>query len=317
MHYYHKIKHIAIKFKDIYRIYKCFVYDFKYIGKYSLFSLSDTEDRSIAKIMLTMHGLEKGMSFSKKKANWGGERACYLAKQIEYHLIRYGHSQVIDIGLNILYAYTLDVNATKEPKYLNTVSQLLKEHRSSLSLNLGGVKKVNKPILNISYESIYELFRSRTSVRDFSDTPLLNEQISKAKDFAKLTPSACNRQTCKIYYFQDRILIKKIIDNQKGDQGWCYNCNTLFVITSNISYFNGTFERCEPYIDGGMFAMNFMIGLHVQNIASCYKMYIKEPKLEKEFRSLCKIPEYETPIVLILTGHYKEEGSFSPISYRL
>ena len=107
-----------------------------------------------------------------------------------------------------------------------------------------------------------------------------------------------------------------ILDLQLGDQGWCTNADTLFVRTGVATYFGGVYERHQAYIDGGLFAMNFIYGLHLQHIATCFKMFVRNPKVMKDFRKTCNIQENEIPIVLILAGHYSEESSECPVSSR-
>ena len=96
------------------------------------------------------------------------------------------------------------------------------------------------------------------------------------------------------------------------------NADTIFIVTANGSYFNSTYESKEAYIDGGMYAMNLCMGLHMLKIGSCFKMFIRTPKIEKEFKRICGLQENEIPIVLLLAGHYDEEHlNRQPISVRI
>lgn len=63
--------------------------------------------------------------------------------------------------------------------------------------------------------------------------------------------------------------------------------------------------------------MNFVWGLHLNHVATCFKMFVREPKREREFKKLADIPENEIPIVLIMAGHYKDEPVVSPKSARI
>ena len=47
-------------------------------------------------------------------------------------------------------------------------------------------------------------------------------------------------------------------------------------------------------------------------------MFLRSPKLEKQFRRACGIPSNEIPIVVLLAGHYPEENKYyTPMSVRL
>ena len=63
--------------------------------------------------------------------------------------------------------------------------------------------------------------------------------------------------------------------------------------------------------------MNFVYGLHLNHVATCFKMFVREPKREKEFKKLANIPENEIPIILILAGHYEDAQVVSPKSVRI
>lgn len=163
---------------------------------------------------------------------------------------------------------------------------------------------------------IEEFFASRHSVRDFSDEEVTDGEIAEAMRIARMTPTACNRQTSKVYAFRDKGIRDRIIDLQLGDQGWCGNASVLFLITGNQSFFGGAAEREQVYIDGGLFAMNFVWGLHLARVASCFKMFVRNPSLQRKLYRVLDIPGNEVPIVLVLAGHYKREPLLRPASYR-
>lgn len=292
-----------------------FFYDLMQCLKHS-FLLNNTEEKSKALISISMHSLEKGLCFSKKKENWGGEKSIYLTRLLREHIKVYGKCDVVVVALNVLNAYLADDSSLNSFTLRSEINELLDENKSDLRPNIGGAKFVTCPEFTISYKDILHFFSTRVSVRDFSLQNISKDEIARAKQIARTTPTACNRQTSRIHVFQDKNTICKILDNQLGDQGWGKNADTLFIITSNLSYFGDTYERNQVYIDGGMYAMNFMIGLHAQKIASCFKMYLREPILEKQFKEIAKIPQQEIPIVLVLAGHYLDTA-FSPISYRM
>jgi len=58
------------------------------------------------------------------------------------------------------------------------------------------------------------------------------------------------------------------------------------------------------------------MGMHVQKIATCCKMYIRKPDLDKKFYIVTDIPKNEIPIMLILAGNYSDEIIKVPHSYR-
>ena len=306
------VKEILFKFQ-LKRVYAA---DSKYQLRYLRGQCKDCEDKLDADIMLVMHALEKGMSFPVKKKGFGKEKSSALVDLLNDHILRYGVNRQVIVATNILQAYLQDPFSVEEEDVRNKVQGYLSSHSDLLSNSIGGAKLISKPSCDSSYEDVLHFYESRTSVREYSAEPLSKDEIDKALRIAKQTPSACNRQASRVYVVKDKQLIKKIMDNQLGDQGWCNGADTLFVVTSIASYFGSLYERFEPFIDGGMFAMNLVMGLHAQGIASCCKMYIREPQIDKAIRGILSIPENEIPILLILAGHYLDYEVCSPISTR-
>lgn len=299
------------------KMYKVFLTDCRFCLKYSITLNTNNKDKLRAKIMLLMHSIEKGMSFTDKKNGYGKEKAKGLLDVLKKYINQYGKDELSETALNILDKYFKDEQAYKAEDLKKEFYSLIKNINFKLSDNIGGVISVGKPVISLTYSDLYSFYKSRRSIRYFSSEEIADSQINKAIEFAKLTPTACNRQTSKVYSFNDKSLMKQILENQLGDQGWCLNADTLFVITGNQSYFGGIYERSQVFIDGGLFSMNFVMGLHAQNIATCFKMYVREPNRDKSFRKITKIPHNEVPIVLIFAGHYLQNAINIPQSVRL
>lgn len=276
------------------------------------FALSNLERQ----MLLISHTLEKGMSFDTKKHNWGGGKCAALCNIIDRYIALGGAiTDQFILALNVVNCYTLDEYACKDDTLLSRIKKLTTQYSHLLQPDSTGLKQVCEPPV-FDCKQIESFFNSRSSVRYFSDQPISEDEILKASDFASYTPTACNRQTSRVYAYRDKAIIGQILNNQLGDQGWCGNADTLFVITGNQTYFGTGYERHQVLIDGGLFAMNFDYGLHLQHIGSCFKMFVREQKREDEFRKICSIPANEIPIVLILAGHYQKSPIHSPKSHR-
>lgn len=294
-----------------------YIHDFWDYNKCNLNGWGDfNQDQLKGKILLLSHSIEKGMFFPVKKNNWGKKKIFNLYELLQVYIEEYGISKECVSAFNIISAYNNDDFSCKDDDILNIVAKIRTQYKDYLFDGIGGVKWVSKPN-DFEKNSILYFFSSRASVREFSSLPITEEEIESAMDIAYLTPTACNRQTSRVYGIQNKELINLILSLQLGNQGWCDKANMMFLITGNISYFGGINERYQVYIDSGLFAMNFVWGLHLNHIASCFKMFVRNYKLQKEIVKYCNIPENEVPIVIIMAGHYKEEAIKDPISYRL
>ncbi len=63
--------------------------------------------------------------------------------------------------------------------------------------------------------------------------------------------------------------------------------------------------------------MNLVMALHAQKIASCCKMFIQQPGLEKRFKKTAGIQVCERPVMLVLAGHYPRREVLAPLSRRV
>lgn len=274
------------------------------------------KDQILAQVLLCIHQLEKGMSFTKSARVFGEKKALFVVKSLYTYTKKYGNHQIVILATNVLADYLDNPNSTKNEQARKSIASYVEENKAFLGLYTTGTKVVSEP-KKFDEQMIKEFFNSRSSVREYSDEPITDDEIMKVMDFASCTPTACNRQTSRVHVFRDKELMNKLIENQLGNQNWCNNATAIFVITSNVSYFNSSYEHVQAFVDGGLYAMNFDWGLHLYHIASCYKMYVRLPEIDKKFHEISGIPENEFPIVLILAGHYKDEPIVSPKSARL
>ena len=314
-----KLKKQILLFKEKMNMLSLYCHDIKKAMKYSLFNQDTIKgDKLQAMLLISIHGIEKGLSFEHKKSNWGGQKILRHVSLLEQYYKEFGLNEIFAMGVNALNAYKSDEYSSTDQNIRLRIDRLLDSVNSSCcSKDMIGVKEVTKPDLSICYDELLAFAKSRSSVRYYSDEPITKEEIDRAIAFAQQTPSACNRQSCKVYAIQDKKLKEQLINSQHGDQGWCLGADTIFVVTTNQSYFNATWERYEMFVDGGLYAMNLVYGLHVQGVATCFKMYNKAKQEDSVIQKLCGMSPSEVPVILILAGHYRKEGVHTPLSHRL
>lgn len=309
------MKKIIIQFIDSVKLLYCFLADFHFHVKHSLINPVITQDKSNAQIMLFMHALEKGMSFPSTRI-FGEEKAVRLIRLLDNHIEQYGPNKVCIVAINILSEYLKSPCSTRNGEVRSRICNFLQKNKNLISSTpMGGTKMISEPSC-FDKNIIEEFYASRASVREYSDVPVTDDEIKQACRIASYTPSACNRQASRIHVFRDKNVMRKLLDNQLGTQGWCDNASILICVTVNCNYFGGNYERYQALIDGGLYAMNFVMGLHLNHIASCFKMFIRSPRREKDFKKIARIPQCEIPVVLILAGHYKSGVVVSPKSER-
>ncbi len=291
-----------------------YIYDYQNYLKFNYNGKNSTSYASMeAKIYRSAHHLEKGMSLSMPKDAFGIEKAKELFSFLKEYLSRdYDpEGEAISNARAVLAGYL---------KYQqdngHELKELWDEYRSVFgsdfteqSQPFGIEKKKKDTIISCSglAQGYYEFKKSRHSVRQFSKEHVDEETILKAVSIAKQAPSACNRQSVKVYYYKDKDLNLRIGKFIGGNRGFEDEVQNYLVITSSVSSFGNANERNQMYVDAGLFTMSLIEALHFLGIASCILQNGEHKSRDKIIRGICtNIPDYERIVLFIAIGHYKE-----------
>lgn len=159
------------------------------------------------------------------------------------------------------------------------------------------------------------LAEARRSVRDFRPEPVPRAVIEDAVRVAQLSPSACNRQPCRIYLVEQAAQKQALLALQNGNAGFGHLAPHVAVITADEQCFFDASERHEPYIDGGLFAMSLILGLRAHEVASCCLNWCVPPATDRAAHKLLGLPASQRIIMLMAIG-YAPQGTSVPRSPR-
>lgn len=288
-------------------------------SKTASFSVFDSKyDQLESRIMYNVHALEKGLSRRHNQRLGFGKKAL---KNLNDALVVYtskGYSQTnfpFVQGCSILQKYK---SYHEEKGY--DVSYLYKlVNRSFLEAEVGGIQtgfkivKGSEKKENLN-KTFFDICKSRTSVRDFSGTPVDIGEVMKVLDIAKKTPSVCNRQGWHVYLVKDAEVIKKLLVTQHGFSGYTLPEYVLTITVSNSTFLSPV-ERNEAYVDGGLFAMSVLYGLEQEGLAAVPLNAMMNVKQESSMRELLNISDSMSFVMFIAVGNFPEE-TVSPISAR-
>ena len=265
-----------------------------------------------AKILRQTHVIEKGMSLSEPRPKFGVQKAIELLDYIEA-LCSAGYkienSVPVQNAVGVLEAY-IKFHAEREFEPKNVISGFEKV-KKYIPHNMGafGIKHQKFEEIDKNIHSKFpEFFLSRHSVRQFANRPIDLNDIRKSVELAMHAPSACNRQSCKAYFYQDEEKNKEIGNLIAGNTGFSSDVRNYIVITSDMSAFYDSFERNQTYVDGGIFALALVEALHYHGIASCILQNGEYADKNRVFKRVCgNIPDNEKIILFIAIGYYKDD----------
>lgn len=275
-----------------------------------------TKDAYEARILRQAHILEKGMSLSKPKKGFGVKKALELLEFIvEYQTNGYhiAESQAVINSLGVLSTY---VEFHKKRGFLpSEVENELEKYSKFIPKDrekYGVIETSFENIQQLAQGNFRDFFCSRHSIRQFSEEPVTDDEINKAVSLAMHAPSACNRQSVKVYFYRNEEINKDLGNLIAGNTGFEKDASKYVVVTSDISAFYESFERNQMYVDGGIFALALAEAFHYYGIASCILQNGESTEKNMELRKVCKnIPQNEKIILFLAIGHYPKHFTYA------
>lgn len=250
-------------------------------------------------ILQLSHRIEKGLTNTRPKNNWGEQKAKQLLDLIQLC----DDSYIKEIGTSVLTSYCqakIESTDKSEVEFATKLIYEIREKGLNANSKCGGIRVIQKSDVIKDFFSFEEFVSSRHSIRDFSDDEVTENEILKAARIALNSPSACNRQPYNLF-----VLFKKNISkNDKIDNS--YNAYALVYVTATIDAYSLD-ETPDWIVSGSIFATYFVLALHSIGIGSCL---IRKDLLRDEYNSIvrkkCKIPNNEQIILEIAVGKYKD-----------
>ncbi len=288
--------------------------------KYNYDGLQPTSREALrGKILRQAHVLEKGMSLPSPRAQFGVKKAMDLATFISEYVSKYSEEDsVITNSLGVLSSY-LEFHRERGfvPEDVQCEYDNLSKDFSSLIPSCG-IKHTSKhDLLSETHAEFPIFFQSRHSLRQFSCEPVLRSEIEAAVALAMHSPSACNRQSSHVYFYEDASKNRSIGSYIAGNTGFEDEPSCYLVITSSMASFHDAFERNQTYVDAGIFAMGLALALHYYGIGSCVLQNGERQSKNRELREICsEIPDDERIVLFIAAGHYRDTVSYA-VSKRL
>lgn len=282
----------------------CFRYDCKKFEKYSGLD-SDSTDVKVAEIRILCHTIEKALSLSDCRDDFGKEKIQSLISLYTSCKESSSDKNAIELCESIIYNYYqfrlskgLDVSFIPEP---------LRSYNGSVK---SGAQKFISIHTNNGFDAIAH---ARHSVRDFYNQPVKESEIIKAVTIAQTAPSACNRQATRIYACVGPSKIKAIQSSHGGIRAFG-NPGVIFAIAQDMRLYLNEYERNTWLIDAGIFCMNMLYSLQSIGIGACPIIWGGMKDEDQRIARLFGIPENERVAVLIVGGYPPEEGCHTPIS---
>jgi nitroreductase len=265
-----------------------------------------------AALLFQFHKLEKGMSMPGARRLFGIEPAAEVM-QLLSRWERAGHStsDTVYLGaLETLRAYALHL-AAHQLDGGGRISPQLEEFvaaRSTRAPHLVTPTPLHALAQQAAPSDAFaQLALARRSVRDFKKLPVPPPLLQEAVRLAQLSPSACNRQPCRVYAVEDSQQMARLLSYQNGNRGFGDRVPLLLIVTADARCFFDASERHQPYIDGGLFSMSLCYGLTALGLASCCLNWCVPTANDLAVHRITGIPSTERIIMFIAVGYASDQ----------
>lgn len=289
------------------------VYASKQYGKVDVFSTMHMDETNpeyvVTHIRILSHEIEKGFSLPHPRNGFGKAKIQKLDHLLDVYEKRFwgADMQAYENAVRSVAYYIQNAN-----QYELDVSFLTnKRYDIELQPGLCGVKTESRDVFLKHLNDSFDMFStSRHSVRSFAPEKLRTEDIKKVIHLAQTAPSACNRQSVKIFHIASREICQKLLEIQGGAKGFS-PVEDIFVVSADLSSYIGTYEANTCFVDCGLFAMNLLYSLHYLGIGACPLIWNDESERGVELRKLVKIPEKYEVALIIPAGYYEDNVTYA------
>jgi nitroreductase len=256
------------------------------------------------------HSLEKGMALPWPRPGFGEEKAWMLLESLEL-LVNCGAVDSRVYAGSCVLGKWLEWNAERNEYFPELAARFSNLSKGGLLVSddwrEGGVTEVKRAeLMKRIATTADEFMLSRHSIREFSERCVDEELIDRAVQLAQCSPSLCNRQSAHVYVMMPGDKMVRALNLQGGNKGFSEQISKLLIVTSELGCFLSVGERNQCWVEGGLFAMALLYGLHAQGLGACCLNWAKEPSDDKSLHELIGIPEDQQVVMMIAVGHLPE-----------
>lgn len=293
--------------RDLLSSWQGWLYDARRYARHSG-TLLKSEVRPAMKADVTKyyHMIEKGLALPQPRPGFGQGAILDLSKKMRRAFDRGVRDREIQLAVDALSGYRAfnEKVGVASPSWVGATLELAQQH---------GLAPQEQPILQCKSHdaedasALLDLIASRHSVRQFAAAPVPDEVLEQAARAAQAAPCVCNRQASKVYFVRDPALKASLLACQNGNRGFGDTAPVVAVVTVDLHEFLEPSERYQPWIDGGLFAMNLLLGIHAQGFGACCLNWSAMPAQDRRVRKIGLIPDNENIIMMMAIGALPDE----------
>ena len=255
-------------------------------------------DAAIAGIVMAYHVIEKGLTMPRRRLGFGAGAVRNLVRLVTGYERKFGDGAwQVEHAARVLKAYR--VMHADWPEPMPVLDAFLASHP--------GLEPACEP--HVTREEFFakkdapfaQFAASRHVCRHFA-APAPRETLERALAIAATAPSACNRQHACARLVEDRAVMERLFELQRGTRGFGGDAGAVFVVVSKLDAIRWAWERHDVYVNGGIYALNLCYALHHLGVAHCILHWSVPPSVDRAARKLLSLPDGEEIVCLVACG---------------
>lgn len=289
---------------------RIFKYDQDRLMAYSGCFSRQNREQLRAFLVMTYHIVEKGLTMPNRRFTFGVDVVRDLMRLIDEFSQKFDSDPQVDHAIGVLKAYwDLHAEAGKQSPEDAELWQALEAFLARFpSVPAALQPHYTKDAFYRDVDAPFPAFAaSRHTLRHYSDKPLSIERIKAAVEIAMTTPTACNRQHCRVYCLSDKAAKQRLLEIQGGSRGFGHLADKVLIVTADLEDISFVRERDDLFTNGGMFLMNLCYALHYEKIAHCILNWSRAPAEDRAMREFLKIKPSESVVAILTCGEPTDE----------
>ena len=251
------------------------------------------------------HMIEKGLALPSPRPGFGVEATRELCEQIISAIKDDVCRHEVQLSVDALEGYVSFNEASSTPSPPHVLETISLARKAGIGRTGGPIRLVASTI-DIPANAL-SFIESRASVREFAEEPVPREVLLNAARSAQAAPCVCNRQAAKIYFLTSEKDRADALHFQNGNRGFGDQSPVVAIITMDTAEMFEPTERYQHWIDGGLFAQNFLLAIHAQGYGACPLNWSAPITRDMGIRKLGYIKESESIIMMVAIGALKRE----------
>jgi nitroreductase len=285
------------------------LYDYyKNVKNTSFFVNSERRDRAI--VLIEGHRIEKALTLETNRTDFSVRPIKRLLNIYKVTKDSEIHRYILDVFINL---------SQRCPTHL-MINEI--EAKLNKKIHVNEVSKTSKTNEILSLEkasamNFIKLASSRRSTRNYKSKKFLLSNFFTNENLRNITPSVCNRRGFRYVQVSEKNKIQQVLELQNGNGSFRSKIHNLALIVADPSKMINPEERNQYYIDGGLFAMNFLHMLTFNGISSCCLNWSRNMSADIKFRRLGLIKSHEELLFMVAFGEASSEASVTNSTHNL